>query len=106
MDEFIDGSSSLQPYIENYIKAQAALQTVPNLSGDLVSGAGLGDPKYNLDSTSFKGSWGRPQRDGPALRAIALMSYINWLVANGQSTEATDVVWPVVRTRPQTQSQC
>lgn len=67
------GNTALQPHIEDYIKAQAGLQGVSNPSGDLVSGAGLGEPKFMIDGSAFTGPWGRPQRDGPALRAIALM---------------------------------
>lgn len=52
-----------------------------NPSGDLQpSGKGLGEPKFNVDMTEFTGSWGRPQRDGPALRATAMISYANWLI--------------------------
>ena len=67
VDTFIDGNFGLQPEIENYIAAQASLQTVSNPSGGLSSG-GLGEPKFNVDKTAFTGAWGRPQRDGPALR--------------------------------------
>lgn len=38
------------------------------------SGArGLGEPKFNVDGSAFTGDWGRPQDDGPALRAIVLI---------------------------------
>ena len=67
VDTFIAGDTSLQPTIEDYINAQAKLQTVSNPSGGLSTG-GLGEPKFNIDETAFTGSWGRPQRDGPALR--------------------------------------
>lgn len=40
---------------------------------------------------------GRPQRDGPALRATAMIAYANWLVDNGYSATASTLVWPVVR---------
>ncbi|RQM05013.1 hypothetical protein DH86_00003734, partial [Scytalidium sp. 3C] len=73
---------SLQQEIENYISAQAYLQTVSNPSGGLSSG-GLGEPKFNVDLSAFTGSWGRPQRDGPALRATALITYSKWLINNG-----------------------
>ena len=73
VDEFINGNKALQSHIEDYLKAQAILQTVSNPSGSLSSGSGLGEPKFNIDGTRFNGAWGRPQRDGPALRAIALM---------------------------------
>lgn len=71
--------------IEEYANAQAYLQTVSNPSGDLSNGAGLGEPKFNVDLTAFTGAWGRPQRDGPALRAIALIDFGNWLLVSLQS---------------------
>ena len=98
VDEFIEGNTALQPIIEDYIRAQAVIQTIINPSGSLSSGSGLGEPKFQINEPAFKGSWGRPQRDGPALRAIALMSYIEWLTANGQTSEATNIIWPIVRT--------
>lgn len=36
---------------------------------------GLGEPKFNADGTAFNLEWGRPQNDGPALRALTLMRY-------------------------------
>lgn len=70
---------NLQSQIQNYISRQAYLQTVSNPSGDLSTG-GLGEPKFEVDGAAFTGSWGRPQRDGPALRATALIAYANWLI--------------------------
>ncbi|KAI0914778.1 carbohydrate-binding module family 20 protein [Ustulina deusta] len=97
VDEFLLGEKQLKPYIEDYIHSQAVLQTVTNPSGTfLPNGAGLGEPKYNVDLTRFNGAWGRPQRDGPALRAIALIAYGNWLVSNHQNQRAKTVVWPII----------
>lgn len=81
IDLFKNGNSSLQGVIEEYIDAQAYLQTVSNPSGTLSTG-GLGEPKFNVDKTAFTGSWGRPQRDGPALRATALISFGEWLIVS------------------------
>lgn len=89
-------SVSLQNEITAYISAQAILQTVDNPSGDLSSG-GLGEPKFNADGTAFMGSWGRPQRDGLALRATALITYAKWLVYNGYNSTAVSLVWPVIQ---------
>jgi glucoamylase len=89
--------ASLQTEIVNFIVAQAKLQTVSNPSGSLSNGAGLGEPKFNVDASQFTGAWGRPQRDGPALRAIAMIAYSKWLVANGYTSTATGLVWPVIR---------
>lgn len=87
----------LQTHIHDFISAQASLQTVSNPSGSLSDGAGLGEPKYQPDGTAFTGNWGRPQRDGPALRATALIAYGNWLLSNGHQDAATSIVWPVVK---------
>lgn len=80
VDMFKNGDSALLDVIEEYISAQAYIQTVSNPSGDLSGGSGLGEPKFNADETAFTGSWGRPQRDGPALRATALISFGQWLI--------------------------
>ncbi|KAF8855324.1 1, 4-alpha-D-glucan glucohydrolase [Acephala macrosclerotiorum] len=97
IDEFIFGNTELESYVEDYIHAQAKLQTVSNPSGTfLPAGLGLGEPKYQVDGTRFNGAWGRPQRDGPALRAIALMTYSNWLIDNGQKSKAKTIVWPII----------
>ena len=80
VDMFRNGDSGLLDIIEEYIDAQAYIQTVSNPSGDLSDGGGLGEPKFNADKTAFTGSWGRPQRDGPALRATALVSFGQWLI--------------------------
>jgi glucoamylase len=69
---------------------------VENPSGGLSDGSGLAEPKFYTNETAFTDAWGRPQRDGPALRAIALIAYSNWLVANGEQDTATNDVWPII----------
>ncbi|GAA6014758.1 hypothetical protein JCM10207_006930 [Rhodosporidiobolus poonsookiae] len=64
-------------FMSDYIDAQAVLQRLPNPSGSFDDLQGLGEPKFNADLTAFKGEWGRPQRDGPALRALAVMKYLS-----------------------------
>ncbi|CAH0021275.1 unnamed protein product [Clonostachys rhizophaga] len=96
VERFIAGDSSLQTVIDYYVSSQAKLQTVSNPSGSPDSG-GLGEPKFNVDGTAFTGAWGRPQRDGPPLRATALTLYANWLIANGQQSKALSNVWPVIQ---------
>jgi glucoamylase len=65
VDGLIDGESGLEPHIRDYVGAQAVLQGIGNPSGGFNDGAGLGEPKFNVDETAFTGPWGRPQRDGP-----------------------------------------
>ena len=67
-----------------------------NPSGDLSDGDGLGEPKFNVDESAFTGGWGRPQRDGPALRAITLIAYSNWLLARDQNTTVESSIWPII----------
>ncbi|RAP38002.1 glucoamylase [Legionella quinlivanii] len=50
----------------------------------------LGEPKFYmpdspLASQPYTGPWGRPQNDGPAIRAITLMRFANSLMADGES---------------------
>jgi len=97
-DAYIQGNGGLGSHIQEYILAQAKLQTVDNLSGTFASGAGLGEPKYYSNLTAFEGTWGRPQRDGPALRASAMIAYSKAIMAASGDNHAMvrDVVWPIV----------
>jgi glucoamylase len=99
VDSYIHGNIGLGSLIQEYILAQARLQTVDNLSGTFASGNGLGDPKYYTNETAFLGNWGRPQHDGPALRAIAMIAYSKIIMtASGDNKAiAHDVIWPIVR---------
>lgn len=42
----------------------------------------LGEPKFYLNSLPFDGPWGRPQNDGPALRALVITHFAQQLLAN------------------------
>jgi glucoamylase len=44
----------------------------------------LGEPIFEVDGTPFSGPWGRPQNDGPAIRAYMLTRYANWLLDQGK----------------------
>lgn len=47
----------------NYVENVVHIQNLETMTG-------IGEPKINIDGTPFNGNWGRPQNDGPALRAI------------------------------------
>ncbi|KAI0821308.1 glucoamylase [Irpex lacteus] len=97
IDQFTTGQdTSLRSLIDSYVAAQTSLQQVSNPSGTVSTG-GLGEPKFNIDESAFTGAWGRPQRDGPALRATALISYSNWLISNSNSSWVTSKLWPVIK---------
>lgn len=40
----------------------------------------LGEPKFYIDGNPFEGAWGRPQNDGPALRASVLIRFAHQLI--------------------------
>lgn len=97
-DSYIQGNVGLGSLIQEYILSQARLQLVDNLSGTFASGAGLGEPKFLADETAFDEEWGRPQRDGPAIRALAMIAYSKAIMAASGDNDAIvhDVVWPIV----------
>jgi glucoamylase len=82
IDNFIAGTSDLESTIQEYINVETVIQGISNPSGSLADGTGLGEPKFNVNVTAFTGSWGRPQRDGPALRATAMIAYANYLIVS------------------------
>jgi glucoamylase len=56
----------------------------------------LGEPKYYVSGQAFLGPWGRPQNDGPALRASVLMRFANYLLRMGHESEVRQHLWPVI----------
>jgi glucoamylase len=68
----------IKKMIFTWIQAESRRQNTPAISG-------LGEPKYNIDGSGFTGPWGRPQNDGPALRAIAMIKFARLLLASGES---------------------
>lgn len=97
IERLIAGDTALETTIQEYITAQAQLQAVSNPSGDLSDGLGLAEPKFHVVMTAFTEAWGRPQRDGPALRASALITYGNYLIAQDKKDLALSNVWPAVK---------
>jgi len=96
-DQFSRGDDdSLRGQIDNFIAAEAALQQVSNPSGTVKTG-GLGEPKFNINGGAYEDSWGRPQRDGPALRSTAMITYANWLLAHHNISYVTRTLWPIIR---------
>ena len=69
-------ASKLSTILDAYISLQSDIQHTSNPSGSFDDLSGLGEPKFGVDGKPFTGSWGRPQRDGPALRALTLMHYL------------------------------
>ncbi|CCA75132.1 probable glucan 1,4-alpha-glucosidase [Serendipita indica DSM 11827] len=96
VDRFTSGrDSSLRTKIDNFVGHVGRIQQVTNPSGTVSTG-GLGEPKFMISEAAFTGEWGRPQRDGPALRATTLIAYANWLRANSNTTHVQNVLWPII----------
>lgn len=46
--------------------------------------AAPGEPKYHVNGKAYEGGWGRPQNDGPALRASMLIKFARQLLQEGE----------------------
>ncbi|KAG6915629.1 hypothetical protein DXG01_010668 [Tephrocybe rancida] len=97
IDQYTLGEdNTLRGHIDDFVWSQTVLQQVSNPSGNLITG-GLGEPKFHINLTAFTDGWGRPQKDGPALRSIALITYANWLLQHSNTTYVSEKIWPVVK---------
>ncbi|CDR99705.1 related to Glucoamylase precursor [Sporisorium scitamineum] len=64
-----------QPSLDRTLVTNYAYAEKVHQQNAASSSAGQGEPKFNVDGSLFTGPWGRPQNDGPALRASALMAF-------------------------------
>lgn len=82
-------TDKLRNVVERYIEVNYHLQRLPNLSGkfDDANRAGLGEPKFMPDVTTFDENWGRPQSDGPGLRTLTIILYLHYLNKHGKTIE-------------------
>lgn len=79
-DNYLDNSTHvLREVVEKYIEVNYHLQRTPNRSGKFEDFSGLGEPKFMPDGKPFNDNWGRPQSDGPGLRALTISNYLNHL---------------------------
>ncbi|HXH30198.1 MAG TPA: glycoside hydrolase family 15 protein [Bacteriovoracaceae bacterium] len=67
---------AIKKMIFTWIDAEIHRQNLPTLTG-------LGEPKFNVDGSGYTGPWGRPQNDGPALRALAIIKFARILLKEG-----------------------
>ena len=84
--DYKEYGTSVNPMIHDimfqYFNNSIFLQRLRNWSGNFSiedKYKGLAEPKYNIDSTPFNDNWGRPQNDGPALRIITVLNYLDSL---------------------------
>ncbi|KAK0241393.1 glucoamylase [Armillaria nabsnona] len=97
IDEFVSGGdTSLQSHIEDIVEAQIEIQQIPNPSGSPALD-GLGEPKFYVNKTAFVGEIGRPQRDGPAIRAISMIAWANYHLSQKNISHVKKVLWPSIK---------
>ncbi len=70
---------AIKSYLLNYVLFERRAQ-----EESVNHGMGLGEPKFNIDGTVYRGDWGRPQNDGPALRAITFVMIANSVLAEDE----------------------
>lgn len=66
----------IKKMIFTWVSSEAYRQNQPTFTG-------LGEPKYFIDGSGYTGAWGRPQNDGPALRATAMIKFARLLLKEG-----------------------
>ncbi|KAH7106450.1 glucoamylase [Auriculariales sp. MPI-PUGE-AT-0066] len=96
IDRFVDGRDKTRlPLIEDWMASQAKYQNLDSPSGE-ARDTSLGEPKFEVNETAFTGSWGRPQRDGPALRATAFISMANYYIDKRNVSYVQQSLWPAI----------
>jgi glucoamylase len=64
-----NSEARIREFIEDFVNFSDALQHASTPYG-------LGETRFNVDGSIDRSSWPRPQFDGPALRALALLEYL------------------------------
>ncbi len=72
--------------LTGWVIHQLALQVTPKLTD-------LGEPRFNVNGTANFDPWGRPQNDGPALRALAGMAIAQRWKRQGRMSEINSYLY-------------
>ncbi len=54
---------------------------------------GLGEPKFHVDGTPYRGPWGRPQNDSQALRATLFTRFAQGLLNEGKDAAVREMLY-------------
>ncbi|KAJ2610226.1 hypothetical protein H4S08_003702 [Coemansia sp. RSA 1365] len=79
--KWINITNGVKSVMEDYIEFTEHVQKMDGLQ------YGLGEAKFNMDGTPFKGSWCNAQTDGPAIRARVILKYITYLQEQNKDWE-------------------
>jgi glucoamylase len=69
--------------LSDYVGFSSDIQQTQNRSGNPWD-TGPGEPKFHVHGSVFTGDWGRPQNDGPAIRASGLIRLGHMLIDQGE----------------------
>ncbi|MBN9230703.1 MAG: glucoamylase [Legionella sp. 40-6] len=69
-------------YLYHYVTWTEAIQHQLPVPGHHI----LGEPKFYVNGQAYNGPWGRPQNDGPAIRASALIRFAQTMINEGNET--------------------
>lgn len=72
--------AKLETILKNWIQFEIHAQ-----ENALRASANLGEPKFTVQGDIYPYDWGRPQNDGPAIRALAMTHYAFSLLSEGQT---------------------
>lgn len=72
-----DAKRSLRNTLMDFSRLSRGHQQTPTRGG-------MGEPKFHVDGRAYDEDWGRPQNDGPALRAITLIEFARTLLREGE----------------------
>lgn len=76
---------SLHQFIGDFVVFSNKLQQSPTKQGD-------GEVRFNVDGSVDETEWPRPQHDGPALRALALITYLGYADPNASRNRLIESV--------------
>lgn len=71
----------IEQHIKNWIQFEVRNQNIA------LARSNLGEPIFTVAGDIYPFPWGRPQNDGPAIRALAMINYANALIKEGRLAE-------------------
>ncbi|ORZ38793.1 Six-hairpin glycosidase-like protein [Catenaria anguillulae PL171] len=80
-------SELLEKTLWDFVTFNRKIQTVKTKAASDYDPIGIADAKYEVDGRAYMGEWGRPQLDGPALRATTLMRFAQEYLRRGGSID-------------------
>ena len=95
MDTLYNFQNTEKAHVEStlidYVNFSRRNQLTFNFSSQ--SGHQIGEPKFQINGNAYDKDWGRPQNDGPALRALTLMRLANQWIASGQANRVLSLLY-------------